>query len=344
MPLLSEYDEPRASPSPIAVGAGLAALILLALVAARGSRSSSVARLAGLGAALVLFPLLPVLNLLIPTGEHFAERFLALPTCGFALMLAAGAARLPETLRNVATAVAALLVVGGALAFHDRARDWASPAALIDALRRDAPNAASVPFLASAEALSPSDPRTPRDEASGRALLLETLARDPKHVGALTALGLLDAKDAEARGDAARLAAARARLEAARVVAPHAEQLRGAIGLVAKAQGDATTAEARLLEEHRAMPAHLAWALPLIELRNARGDALGAAEIERSVVAAMLAQWNLAPGFLPVAEACVWALAEPLGRPADAAAVWATSAKAATTPQIGPGSTRSAAR
>ncbi len=329
-PLLAEYDEPRAAPGVLPVGVGILAAAALASVAFRGLRGASPGRLAAFGAALVLLPLLPILNLVVPTGEHFAERFLALPACGCALLAVGLAARVPTSYRVHLAGLALVAIVAGTWAFRDRAADWASPAALIDAVRRTAPNGASAPFLESAEALGPSDPDTPRDDVRGRSLLLETLARDPVHVGALTALGLLDAKDAEARGDAARLAAARARLEAAHRIAPRAEQIRGAIGLVAKAQGDLATAELRLLEEHRAMPAHLAWALPLAEIRRARGDALGAAEVERTTIAAMHAQWMIAPGFVPVAEAYVWALAEPLARPADAAAVWQSSVKAAT--------------
>lgn len=329
-PLLAEYDEPRTAPGILAVCVGILAAAALVTLAVRGIRGGAPGRLAAFGAALVVLPLLPILNLAVPTGEHFAERFLALPACGCALLAVGLAARAPASYRVHLAGLALVAIVAGAWTFRGRAADWASPKAVIDAVRRTAPNGASAPFLESAEALGPSDPDTPRDEVRGRSLLLDTLARDPAHVGALTALGLLDARDAEARGDAARLAAARARLEAAHRIAPRAEQIRGAIGLVAKAQGDLATAEMRLLEEHRSMPAHLSWALPLAELRRSRGDALGAADVERTTIAAMHAQWTLAHGFVPVAEAYVWALAEPLGRPADAVAVWETAAKAAT--------------
>ena len=352
--LISEYDEPRSAPSGSSflsqVGILSLFLAIAVLVAgkARGywkkglSASDDTApnRAAEFGVWLFIVPLLPVLNVLMRTGEHFAERFLALPLCGFAihycgLLFRETRSQPTSVIRRYAIPFAAtILLIACGSAFQSRINDWASPDAVVAALMRDTPNSASATFLASAQALEPAESGRNRNPAAGREYLRLTLERHPQHIGARTALALLDAQEAERTGDQLKLRQTRLFLEETLAMAPACDQIRGALGLVAKAQGDNKTAIAMLEAELTRMPAHLAWALPLAELLDGQGDRLGAASVRQRVERAMRNQWRIEPGFAPVAASYVWALAEPLGQPLEALDVLNASLKAAEVPNM----------
>jgi tetratricopeptide (TPR) repeat protein len=120
----------------LAGGVILAALLVLSLLAPLRPRL-------GFPAAWFLITILPVANLLFPTGVFVAERTLYLPSFALSAAVAfAAAALLPRAgPRATRVAAAALLLVTllGGIRTWQRNRDWRSTDAIMNALARDHP-------------------------------------------------------------------------------------------------------------------------------------------------------------------------------------------------------------
>ncbi len=130
--LNNDYDPP--APEPLFLSL-LAAVFTLKLLL-RATRRSDAHRLAAL---LFLLPLLPVLNLFTRTGETFAERFLALPLAGAALLLVPRA-----TTRRWQLALPLLLILMQAPLALRQAFAWRSEAALVEAMSEQGASEASI--------------------------------------------------------------------------------------------------------------------------------------------------------------------------------------------------------
>lgn len=102
-------------------------------------------REAAYGAAFYAIALLPAANLLLPLRSPLAERFAYLPLCGFALVVAAFAARLADRVkpRAVRFAIGGVVLAVAAFATHDRARAFVSPRALYAATLESWPDSYS---------------------------------------------------------------------------------------------------------------------------------------------------------------------------------------------------------
>jgi tetratricopeptide (TPR) repeat protein len=131
-PLCHDYDVPAVETAWPALFTGLAVLaVLLWFTRADAARRFS--------ALLFLLPLVPVLNLFTRTGETFAERFLALPLAGAALLLVprSGAKRWMLVLPWV------LIVLNVPLALRQAAA-WQSEEALLQSMKSQGATAASL--------------------------------------------------------------------------------------------------------------------------------------------------------------------------------------------------------
>ena len=128
-PLLIEYPE---NPN-VAEGTGwILAAAFLALVALSAIKRW---RFLLFGSLLFLLPLLPVLNVVVPTGETFAERFLALPLAGAAIGFGLLVARVTHASRSRIARIAIFLLLAP-LAWwsFDRARDYKDEVEITSAL------------------------------------------------------------------------------------------------------------------------------------------------------------------------------------------------------------------
>ncbi len=196
-PLSNDYDAPDGSVHWSALlwcAAAFAALLLAALRSQRGC----------FAAAMWLVPLIPVLNIFVRTGEVFAERFLALPVAGAALLLAhaASGARMLRSLRPHWYLLPLTLLVALNLPLtQQRARAWQSEAALVQSMQAaDVPDAGALRLaaylqrgaLVSQAALGAADPAAAEQLASSyRAVLaraphdVETALDLAKHMKAM---------------------------------------------------------------------------------------------------------------------------------------------------------------
>lgn len=131
---------PVFAPTDVAVLA--AAALHVALAAAGVWWLVSGRRLAGLAVASFYLGLLPASNLVFCGGTVFGERFLYLPSVGFALVVEGVwqqvAERRPRLERRVAAAVV-LLLLAFALRTVVRNRDWADDLTLFESVRRTVP-------------------------------------------------------------------------------------------------------------------------------------------------------------------------------------------------------------
>lgn len=134
--LINDYDDPAWPPSWLAVIAGAAvAVALLVLIRFRRERPA-------FALALFVLPLLPVLNVFYRTGETFAERFLALPIAGFALLAAfVPVVRMELFIRDRLSPVPllVLLLAGNGFLSWKRAVEWKDEEELTQAHVRNAP-------------------------------------------------------------------------------------------------------------------------------------------------------------------------------------------------------------
>jgi len=135
-----EFDAATHFGAPQALGLGLVLLVALVAVAAR-RRHPAVT----LGIGVAALALLPVSNLILPTGILLAERTLLLPSVGVAIAVGALAAAwqsLPETPRPVRWALlagATALLVLGAARSAVRQSSWRDTPSVLAQMVRDAP-------------------------------------------------------------------------------------------------------------------------------------------------------------------------------------------------------------
>ncbi len=193
-PLLNEYDEPSRSALAAWPWLGVAFGFGLVYLAIRHPR-------ARFGLAILVTPLIPVLNLLYRTGEPFAERFLALPAAGFVLVLSRflrqNSARWPVWLLLV-------LALGHGWRTHHRAYDFRTEDNLARAQLLDAPNSAGgqvlfgKALLMSAEDMESTDDFGRRERRAAARVAFET-AHQLRPDSALFALNLAQFCMEEAR-------------------------------------------------------------------------------------------------------------------------------------------------
>ena len=206
------------------------------------------APLAGLGVCWLFVALLPVSNL-VPIGAHLAERFLYLPSAGFALAAAVGAVRLPAlfgpALRARASgwrdAAVVFALAALALLTWQRNRDWRTPLALWQAEHALAPDDPVVNLsLASAyDALG--------DFQTGRAYAERAVRLAPSNWAAQVNLGLA------AQGLHDDAAAERA-FRTAHDLAPRVASPLFFLGELSLSQGRLEAAQQLLAEAEKASP------------------------------------------------------------------------------------------
>jgi hypothetical protein len=328
-PLLFEYDAAplRASgfADPRVIG-GAVVLAALAAAVALFRRAPLVAS----GAASFLFPLLPVLNAIMPIGEDFAERFLALPAAGVGLLAAAAAARSPRA----GFAAAMALVAAGGVLFTARAADYKSERVLYEALVAKAPaSPAAKSLLASSRLVPEGGARRPtaRETESAEALLREVIAADPAHAPARVTLGAVEAgrravlKVPPLPSDLDFLA------ETARLF-PAVPQTQGMYGRALYERGAWDLARPALERELANMPYDLSAASTLARILESQKETAKADAVMKDVRARWEALWKRFPGFAPVAVTYARALADGAFDVDGARAVLRRSAAAACRP------------
>jgi protein O-mannosyl-transferase len=112
-------------------------------------------RLAGAGLCWSLLALLPVANLLFPTGVLVAERTLYLPSAGLAIAMGAWAKDLPN--RKLLPIVALLFLAGG-LRTAFRVPVWTSSERVLESVREDSPRSYVGPMWTASSALAAHHP------------------------------------------------------------------------------------------------------------------------------------------------------------------------------------------
>ncbi len=274
-PLLVEYDESR-----IVTGAASVAAIAGAAIAA--GTITAVVRWpkyprAAFAVVLFVIPLVPVLNVFVRTGEIFAERFLALPTAGAALLVGLAAARIGRAGTGLMWGAAfALAVVSGL-----RATDWKSERSACDAQMRDAPDAAGSMWMMATSLLLPEGgtrPADPRDRAQARALLESAVRVDPGHVPARLTLSVVREQDRAATGGPVSSDEI-AFLEESVRRAPAMPQLHGLLGLALRRAGRASDAKLAFERELSIMPTDGTASENLANILEQAGDPDGAARV-----------------------------------------------------------------
>ena len=141
-------------------------------------------RLASVGLAWFGLVILPVSNLLIPTGTILAERTLYLPSVGLALLIAAAAVRPLREHPRTAIAIGSLLLVALSARTVVRTQDWKDSATMMAALERDHPESVQVVRAHARDAMS----QGRWDEAAKRFEL--ALHLSPHHYTGLTEAAL----------------------------------------------------------------------------------------------------------------------------------------------------------
>ena len=141
-----------------------------------GARSSPRARRS------FLLPLIPVLQVFVPIGEDFAERFLALPIAGAAL----DRRRPPRrgSRRSASAPRCCVVAACGALVHASRGADYESERALYEDLARDArrraPRRSRCSRRRSSCPTAARSPRSPRDAERAETLLREAIAGESR--------------------------------------------------------------------------------------------------------------------------------------------------------------------
>jgi hypothetical protein len=178
--LVATYSPPavpiRRGPDAAAVaGLGLSLALLLLVVVARRRLPAPMFALAWIGICL-----LPVCNLLVPSGVLLAERSLFLPSVGAALALGVTLAAIRP--RPLAMVAVGLLLAAGVIRSATRAPVWRDNASLFAHGVIDAPDASLTHFLYGKELFSDGQP------GAGAAELREAIALSPDNPGFRTVL------------------------------------------------------------------------------------------------------------------------------------------------------------
>lgn len=307
-PLLFEYDAPalgapRGFRDPrVLAGAAILALLLGAIAMRRRWP------LVGSGAAIFLFPLLPVLHVFAPIGEDFAERFLALPVAGAALVVGALAARF-----KVAGFGTAMLVVAACgAAFTVRAADYASERVMYEGLLARRPESPAAKSLLASSLLLPDGGRgrtNPDDVARAERLLREAVTADPGYAPARVILATAESQ----RRAAMRVPPLPADVEFLEETVrrfPRLSRVHGMLGVAWYERSAADRARPALERELAIMPLDATAAGYLARLLEESGDQAGAARVVARLQSEWEALWRRFPGFGPVAIACSRAYSE----------------------------------
>ena len=140
-PLLIEYDPARIRVEGFLEFRVIAGVLLFVACLAGIARVRT-QRIVAAGCAVFLLPLVPVLHFFVPIGEDFAERFLAFPVAGIALLVAAAVHRFPR----MGGAIVLVLAVIAADRFAHHAADYKSARVLYEENLRasDSPAAKAV--------------------------------------------------------------------------------------------------------------------------------------------------------------------------------------------------------
>jgi hypothetical protein len=315
-PLLFEYDA-RA----LRVAGGfadwrvIAGLAVCALAASAILRARTAPLLAS-AAGIFVLPLVPVLHVIVPIGEDFAERFLALPVAGAALLLGWLAGRLPR----VGFAVAMAAIAAGGILFAVRAAEFRSERILYEALIAKTPASPPAKTLLASSMLLPDGgarPADARELAAAEALLREAVDADP---GLAPARVTLQAVVAERRAPSRQKplpADVEFMNETVRLF-PTLPQVHGMLGRAYFEHDMADQARPNLEKELAIMPLDLVAASTLAQLLESRNEKARAQEVAAAVQQRWQALWRRFPGFGPVAIAYARSLADQ-SRDVDAA-------------------------
>jgi protein O-mannosyl-transferase len=313
--LVNEYDDPRPPlcPVSIAIGAVVAAAILVALARARKAPRLAAA------AALFAAPLAPTLNVLYRTGESFAERFLCLPLAGVATAAALLAARAPKV--GALALVAAALVAAGRTA--ERAKDWRSQIGLAEAATRDAPEFGGSWHMLAAARLDESEGPGPTEadlDFAGEAMI-RAVAIDPSRTPVLVNLARRRLAEAERNpatdGGRRALSAAVDLGKAAVAAAPKLGEAKVVAARALRLSGRLAEAEALLRLELSERPGSFEATLEIADVLGARGAVDEVAELRRAALAVATERAATGGADVPTFRAIAY-LRNALGNPVEA--------------------------
>jgi tetratricopeptide (TPR) repeat protein len=299
-PLLFEYDiralRPDGGFRDFRVLAGAAAFVAF-LAATCRMRSRPV--LAS-GAALFLLPLVPVLNVVAPIGEDFAERFLALPIAGAAILVGGIAARF----KAVGFGAGMLLVAACGALFTLRAADYKSERVLYDSMLARAPDSPAARSLVASSLLLPEGgTKRPelREAARALALLREAVALDPTYAPARVILATAESERRAAQRIPPLPAEVEFLYESARLL-PAMPRVHGMLGVALYERNAPDLAQAAFEKELAIMPLDLTAASYLSRIYESQKDPR-AQTVMADVRRRWEALWRRFPGFAPVAIA-----------------------------------------
>jgi hypothetical protein len=260
------------------------------------------------GAALFLFPLVPVLHLVIPIGEDFAERFLALPIAGAALMAGALAGRFP-----IAGFTAGMIAVTACGALSSiRAADYQSERTMYETLLSQTPDSPPAKSLLASTLLLPDGGRgvtTPGDAARAERLLREAVAGNPDYAPARVILATMESQRRAVMRLPARPADVEFLLETTRRF-PEMSRIHGMLGVALYERDAPDLAQPALERELALMPLDSTAASHLARILEERKDAEAARRVIADLQARWEALWRRFPGFGPVAVAYSRTLSE----------------------------------
>jgi Flp pilus assembly protein TadD len=201
---------------------GAVLVVLLGIIATRAGRG----REAAAAGALALIFLFPVLHLFPLAGAVAAERFLYLPSAGFALLTALALTRFQRTRLSTVTsrAVVSALVVLGLVLSARAARSWENNASLYAYMVKSSPHEAP-PHRGLAEVYF-----FEKRYADAERECREAIRLDPNFADAYELLGIVNARENNFAG-------AHQALDTARRLAPRQASVYSNLGILALSEG-----------------------------------------------------------------------------------------------------------
>jgi hypothetical protein len=324
-PLLIEYDPGRIRVEGFLEFRVIAGMLLF-VASLAGIARLRMQRTVAAGCALFLLPLLPVLHFFVPIGEDFAERFLALPVAGIALLVAAAVRRFPRA----GGAIVLVAAVIGASRFAQHAADYKSARVLYEQNLRasDTPAAKAVVAIGLMRPSDSGQPPNASDVVRAEGLLRAALDAEPDLATARLSLAGIE----ESRRAASNTAPSERELAFLAETARRFPRLPGTQAML----GSALLQVGRRDEARNAFETEIRNRPLDVEAptRLARLDAeSGQPESARSTLAAMRSRWDAHwtrfPGFAPVSVAYARLLSDILQDDAAARVVLARSLAAA---------------
>ena len=324
-PLLIEYDPARIRVEGFLEFRVIAGMLLFVACLAGIARVRT-QRIVAAGCAVFLLPLVPVLHFFVPIGEDFAERFLAFPVAGIALLVAAAVHRFPR----MGGAIVLVAAVIAADRFAHHAADYKSERVLYEENLRasDSPAAKAVVAIGLMRPLEGAPPPSASDVARAEGLLRVALDAEPDLATARLSLAGIE----ESRRAASHAAPSERELAFLAETARRFPRLPGAQAMLGSAllqAGRRDEARKAFETEIRNRPLDVEAPTRLAGMYAESGQTDSALSVLAGMRSHWDAHWRRYPGFAPVATAYALLLSDILKDDAAARAVLAQSLAAA---------------